>query len=534
STVEALYSSDPGFDFTRNLFDKIHKNAKAIIDPEHYDISPLTPLSESPSPQAATSSWPKSPSQHTLDSFPATPLAKGSAPAHHSTLLQDRGSSCDTTLNIPTGTDQPPLPPPLPTQAPAVIRDDSATSAEPLSRLAKRKAADKARSKENAKKKKNAHSSYPSNTTLENKHLKSAEPTNSSYTAKSFPITKMGFPSVRAKKRSSVYYLEDLVGPKSKFNFGLRRLSDKPAAPIIDGEGRVVGVYAGVPKNDETWDDVHHRAASLLEDARGHLTFEKKETNGRRGKFPAINVGISHGGGQPHPKVLQQADGNKKVLEELVHDRAFERISGFATGAFSTWAPRLYQYQNDCLSQLIEKDQQLRREGKHPSPGDEELRRNWPKTPWAAAAFNFGPQTVCYPHADYGNLAFGWCCITALGDYDYTKGGHLVLWDFKLVLEFPPGATILIPSSAIHHSNTRIFRGEKRYSFTQYSSGGLFRWVHNDFMTAEKYRSAMPEDELPSALDELARQLEFGLSLYSTVDEIKKVRNISIVEGDTK
>ena len=198
-------------------------------------------------------------------------------------------------------------------------------------------------------------------------------------------------------------------------------------------------------------------------------------------------------------------------------------------GAFAAWAPRLYQYENDCLTEIIAHDEKLRRENKHPSVNCEPLRRNWPKTPWAAAALNFGPQTVCFKHADYGNLAFGWCCITALGDYDYTKGGHLVLWDLKLVIEFPPGATILIPSSAIHHSNTRIQTGEHRYSFTQYSSGGIFRWRNNGFETVEKRHGSMTPEAVSSLLEELSNQLEFGLSLYSTVDEIEKLRDVHIV-----
>ncbi|KAJ6449033.1 hypothetical protein C8R47DRAFT_926704, partial [Mycena vitilis] len=60
------------------------------------------------------------------------------------------------------------------------------------------------------------------------------------------------------------------------------------------------------------------------------------------------------------------------------------------------------------------------------------------------------------------------CAITALGTFDYTKGGHLILWDCKLILEFPPGTTTLIPSTAIFHFNIPISQGEHHYSFTQY------------------------------------------------------------------
>jgi len=85
-----------------------------------------------------------------------------------------------------------------------------------------------------------------------------------------------------------------------------------------------------------------------------------------------------------------------------------------------------------------------------------------------------GPRTVCEPHVDFANLPFGYCAITALGQYDFTKGGHLVLWECKLIIEFPPGATILIPLAIVKHSNISIGEKERRYSFTRYAAGGLF------------------------------------------------------------
>lgn len=81
------------------------------------------------------------------------------------------------------------------------------------------------------------------------------------------------------------------------------------------------------------------------------------------------------------------------------------------------------------------------------------------------------------------------CAITALGDYDPKLGGHLVLWDLKLVIEFPPGSTILIPSTSVRHSNVSIRQGETRHSFTQYAAGGLFCWVEHAFQMEKVYQS---------------------------------------------
>ena len=105
------------------------------------------------------------------------------------------------------------------------------------------------------------------------------------------------------------------------------------------------------------------------------------------------------------------------------------------------------------------------------------LRRNYARSVFASISINLGPRTVTRKHQDFLNIPFGWCVITAIGDYNYRRGGHLVLWDLKLVIEFPPGSTIFIPSACVSHSNIAVADTEHRYSFTQYTSGGIMRWV---------------------------------------------------------
>lgn len=104
------------------------------------------------------------------------------------------------------------------------------------------------------------------------------------------------------------------------------------------------------------------------------------------------------------------------------------------------------------------------------------LRRHFPNHPFASTTFNFGPKTCTLPHKDLKNLSWGLCSITSLGSYNPKKGGHLILWDLRIIVEFSPYASILIPSAIITHSNTRIKKNETRMSITQYSSAGLFSW----------------------------------------------------------
>ncbi|THU87722.1 hypothetical protein K435DRAFT_821854 [Dendrothele bispora CBS 962.96] len=170
---------------------------------------------------------------------------------------------------------------------------------------------------------------------------------------------------------------------------------------------------------------------------------------------------------------------------------------------FGTWAPKLYKFYGEYMDKVLEHN---------PS-----IYFNFPNSIFAAATFNFGPQTVALLHIDHLNYIYGWCSITALGNYEYRNGGHLILWDLKMVIEFPPGWTILIPSLFIRHGNTEIAPGEKRFSFTQYTSGSLFRYVDNNF----RMRTQMSESENKEAATRQKERINEGLNLYSTLDELR-------------
>lgn len=144
------------------------------------------------------------------------------------------------------------------------------------------------------------------------------------------------------------------------------------------------------------------------------------------------------------------------------------------------WTPKLYRYYATQLGQLFVRN---------PS-----LKKNFTNSVFTANTSNLGPQTICFKHADFANLPFGLCAITALGSFDPTKGGHLVLWECKLIIEFPSGSTILIPSAIIKHLNLPIQSHETRYSCTQYSAGALFHWIENGFQkSVDFWSSLMPE-----------------------------------------
>lgn len=178
------------------------------------------------------------------------------------------------------------------------------------------------------------------------------------------------------------------------------------------------------------------------------------------------------------------------------------------TVAFNLFAPKLYQYYVIELGKLFDA---------YPS-----FRRNLEKSPWPAATVNFGPWTITFPHTDPGNLAFGWCSITALGKFDFLLGGQIILWNLGLVINFPPGSTILIPSSVVMHSNTSIKPSEQRYSFTQYAAAGLFRWVSNGFCSDKTFLEKSTPQEIAEWRELRRTRWTEGLDMFSTYSELAK------------
>ncbi|KAJ7304737.1 hypothetical protein DFH08DRAFT_521389 [Mycena albidolilacea] len=87
-----------------------------------------------------------------------------------------------------------------------------------------------------------------------------------------------------------------------------------------------------------------------------------------------------------------------------------------------------------------------------------------------------GPNAVAFDHVDVLNV-HAICAVTCAGNFKYTLGAHLYMRQFKVICEFPSGATILLPSGVVHHGNTPFHANDNRHSITQYAAGGLFRWA---------------------------------------------------------
>ncbi|KAJ7291857.1 hypothetical protein C8J57DRAFT_1212279 [Mycena rebaudengoi] len=233
--------------------------------------------------------------------------------------------------------------------------------------------------------------------------------------------------------------------------------------PILDVQRRIIALLGGMPRDVEGWKATTNEVAELMEAQRCRTSFSDANTHHRwvdsECPYACISCGVSHRCGQLQPGELCNTETHELLASELRQHPCFKSLDSFANSLMRTFTLTLFLFCLSAMTQIA----------------------TWPHLHWnfvgsvfAACTFNFSPHTITAPHLDFGNLAWGWCSITALGNFDPDCGGHLILWDLKLIIRFPPGSTILIPSAILRHSNVRIRPHERRYSFTQYSAGGLF------------------------------------------------------------
>ncbi|KAI9431864.1 hypothetical protein H4582DRAFT_2062288 [Lactarius indigo] len=327
-------------------------------------------------------------------------------------------------------------------------------------------------------------------------------------------VTKPGWVGKRnACMPMQAYTKEELTGQHGMAYFPW---DGRQSHPLLDREKRIIGVLVGQPRSQSSWENAKSGAFAALRAAAGLMTFMDKELTNRRGAFPCVSHGISFGNGQKEPRYLRHLEPNRTVLEGIMGDPSIQRICNFGSSAFKIYGAKNYRYMKATVEAL---------RASRDSCSDEKLKLRRPYDSkvgvFPCRSFNLGEQSVSFPHTDNANLAQAWCSITPLGSFDPKWGGHLVLWDFKLVIEFPPGSTVLIPSALIKHSNTPVQTGETRFCIVQYAAGGLFRWVENGFRSDEDRRASSSEEQLQAYISEQGARWAKAAGMYTTLDELR-------------
>ncbi|KAJ7823337.1 hypothetical protein B0H14DRAFT_2370197, partial [Mycena olivaceomarginata] len=269
------------------------------------------------------------------------------------------------------------------------------------------------------------------------------------------------------QKTSAILRLEWQVSPPSRpFSSPFSQPSLRRTHVILDRKGHIIGVLIAPPLPGEDWDSVLKAATEAMREARDKMTFPASAFHHRRAYaegegFPTAARGFAFGGGREKVGNIKASSAQNAAAMEGAAERPEPH--------FQTLCYPIYADYHTTKQTLLQQNSHLH--------------RTFARSPFTTVTANLGPISVSLPHADFGNKADGMCLIGALGDFDADQGGHFMCWDYDLIIRFPPGCSILIPSAVVTHSNTPIQDGEERFSLIQYSAGGLFRWVDNGFQS---------------------------------------------------
>ncbi|KAG6826569.1 hypothetical protein H0H92_015288 [Tricholoma furcatifolium] len=290
---------------------------------------------------------------------------------------------------------------------------------------------------------------------------------------------------------------------------------------LLDQDFNVIGILLGQPRDRADspgeWEALCKEAFEALHVAAASMNFSENECSHRRGAFPAVPHGISFGGGQKQPKHLSHnSTAKNNTLEGLMSTKCIQRICKFGSEGLRIYGRRNYDYMEKTMEALREHyDNNLdsKRTG---------LRRPYDKNVgvFPCRSFNLGNHSVSYPHTDDANLAQSWCSITPLGVFDAAQEGQIILWDLGIVVDFPSGSTILIPSALILHSNAPIAENKIRYSIIQYAAAGLFRWVENGFMSEEAWLAKATSDEIKEHTERQEKRWAEAAKMFTKLEEL--------------
>ncbi|KAF8056698.1 hypothetical protein FPV67DRAFT_1456799 [Lyophyllum atratum] len=248
------------------------------------------------------------------------------------------------------------------------------------------------------------------------------------------------------------------------------------------------GTSPSPPSTPSKWSDLVDAVAQKLVDVRirglrsGVLS--PLEDRNRRSDYSSLACGILQGGGHKKPGNLQHTTvAEEHLIKDLPSNTNIAQIAGSL---------------------------------------------NFPESIYPGISFNLSPSTITLDHLDFHNSPHGLCPVTALGKFNPKQGGHLVLFDLKIAIEFPPGSTILLLSGLLRHGNTAIQPGEQRYSITQFCAGGLVRYVRYGFCTAQSILRDHPKTGkaiIEKLNGDRAQRKARSLHLFSTITGLVKDRH---------
>ncbi|KAJ7612809.1 hypothetical protein DFH06DRAFT_1344896 [Mycena polygramma] len=234
------------------------------------------------------------------------------------------------------------------------------------------------------------------------------------------------------------------------------------AGPLVDFHRRVALMYVGCPVESLEWQRCVIEASHHMLDAWDHLQ--------KSGFTPdTISDGIQCTG--PAGRRPQRMRGHRVicaqdvVLAQLREADCIQTIIAFQNDILRKTAPRAWKSANSIIEAVVEHNV-----GLHVplSTG-----------PTAFSRIDYRFSTNGTPRREESYIP-SMTALTSLGNYDGSDEGEIVVWPDKTVINFPVGATVLIPS-CLPYSFTAVQSPGYQMVLAQSCEQSLAQFVANGF-----------------------------------------------------
>ncbi|KAK7019005.1 hypothetical protein R3P38DRAFT_3200302 [Favolaschia claudopus] len=276
------------------------------------------------------------------------------------------------------------------------------------------------------------------------------------------------------------YPLSEVTGSSSIFHFRLIPWTAGKSRAVVS-QRRVCLVLGGRPTNRE-WDrDVVN---PTLRDCR--RVAEDYRSRHPEAGYPVLSGGVGeHFNRSPEPPAGPQPG---RVLDclalfALLSTVAMCELLGFANGMLRLYCRIAYTALEHQKSSFT----YMKPDAQYPCPASifsavtVELGGPHCRTDWRGEVPPYQPDS--------------WAVLTAIGDYRYTQGGHVIFWEFGIVVQFPPGACILLPPGLVRYSFVEVPDHQSRHSILQWAGSGIERYLHNRDVTDSDFARFATEAE---------------------------------------
>ncbi|KAI0315399.1 hypothetical protein OF83DRAFT_1084988 [Amylostereum chailletii] len=200
----------------------------------------------------------------------------------------------------------------------------------------------------------------------------------------------MGKPGSQECKRRRLVSMEELL----ESGTNLVRWKDDESIGLYDCKGYLSALAVPTPRDNPTYRmAVKEASAALIHVATSCKYFPDQHNHCRgdsmgTGRMAAGNIS---------PRLEHQGEASRFLACHPV----FLSIVGHINAALKASAPKLH----DHIKTLVD------------NPFDNGV--------YPACTFNLGPQVVTYLHKNNMSLPYGWCAVTALGNYAPELRGHI-------------------------------------------------------------------------------------------------------------